>query len=544
MFRENERRSNFKKGIDNSDGRRRRQETTRQIRKAKKDENLLKRRMAAPAITPNGSMDDSASSSGQMTAYTVADIPQLEQTLKNPQSTLEQMEDAVRGFRRILSVERNPPVHAVLEAGVLPILIQCLTKDPQASTLIFEAAWALTNIASTQETATVVEGGAVPPLIQLLCHAVPDVREQAAWCLGNIAGDNTVFRNTLLHHGVLEPLLKNIAQPGSMSLLANVTWAVSNLCRGKPAPAFELVAPAIPFLADLLKKDVTDEAKVDATWALSYLSDGPNERIEAIMSTGVVHTFMGFLQEKSSPLLTPTLRCLGNFVTGSDEQTQAVLDAGILDHIGGLLESGRKAIRKETCWLVSNITAGTQPQIAMFIRNQNRVNSLISNASNSAWEVRKEAVWALSNICTVGSDVQVMGLVQSEGVRPLAEILAFMNADTSVLVAALDGIEQVLAIGARHDKEYGTLLDEYNAIDYIEELQQHPSNAVYEKTLKILETYFGADEQEDENLAPAMTDSGTFGFGLSSPKQLFPTGHAGHAQQAAPLTFSFPNTAH
>jgi hypothetical protein len=56
----------------------------------------------------------------------------------------------------------------------------------------------------------------------------------------------------------------------------------------------------------------------------------------------------------------------------------------------------------------------------------------------------------------------------------------------------------------------------------LESLQEHPSDSVYKKTVKIIEAYFGADEeQEDENLAPATTDSGTFGFGISSPKQLF-----------------------
>lgn len=539
-MREEERRSAFKKTVLNSDGRRRREETTRQIRKAKKDENLLKRRMAAPVVTPSSSMD-SASSSTPKTTYTVADIPQLAQTLQNPTSTQQQIEEAVRGFRRILSLERNPPVNAVLQAGVLPTIIECLTRNPQASVLIFEAAWALTNIASTEETRSVVQGGAVPHLIQLLCHQVPDVREQAAWCLGNIAGDHTDFRDYLLQHGALEPLLMNIREPGSQSLLSNVTWTVSNLCRGKPVPALELVAPAIPVLADLLKKGgVSDETLIDATWALSYLSDGPNERIEAVMSTGVVQTLVGFLGDKSSPLLTPTIRCLGNFVTGSDDQTQAVVDAGILDHLLQLLESGRKTIRKESCWLLSNITAGTQDQIRLVTKRRELLHSLMNHASDSVWEVRKEAIWALSNICTVGNDIQVMGLVQSEGLRPLVDVLGFVNADSTVLVAALDAVEQVLAIGARHNKEYGTLLDDYNGIDYIEQLQEHPSNAVYEKTLKIIETYFGDDGQEDENMAPQTTDSGTFEFGLSESKQSVNTTHSA---QPAPLQFSFPNIA-
>jgi importin subunit alpha-1 len=309
-----------------------------------------------------------------------------------------------------------------------------------------------------------------------------------------------------------------------MSLLGNVTWTVSNLCRGKPAPPIEQIAPAVPCMANLLRENVPVEVLVDAVWALSYVSDGPNERIEMIMDTNVIRSLIGFLSDKESPLLTPTIRCLGNFVTGSDEQTQMVMDANIVDHLEDLLESSRKTIRKETCWLASNITAGTQNQIAMLMHKRGILHSLIDNAMNSSWEIRKEAIWALSNICTTGDDVQVMGLIQFEGLQPLTEVLAFHNADATVLVAALDAIEQVLLVGDRHGKDYCNLLDEYNGIDNLENLQEHPSTSVYEKTVHIIETYFGAEEQEDENLAPTLTDSGTFGFGLSSPKQLFPTG--------------------
>ena len=131
-------------------------------------------------------------------AQTVNDITEMTQILLSPNSSVESKVEATRGFRRVLSVERDRPVNAVLEAGVLPYFVINLTANPALSDLIFESAWALTNIASTSKTGAVVEGGGVPPLIQLLRHENADVREQAAWCLGNIAGYSIEYRNLVL----------------------------------------------------------------------------------------------------------------------------------------------------------------------------------------------------------------------------------------------------------------------------------------------------------------------------------------------------------
>ena len=53
----------------------------------------------------------------------------------------------------------------------------------------------------------------------------------------------------------------------------------------------------------------------------------------------------------------------------------------------------------------------------------------------------------------------------------------------------------------------------------IEDLQQHSNNDIYEKCIKILETYFGVeDDSEMANLAPS-EENNQFGFGAAAAPQ-------------------------
>ena len=66
------------------------------------------------------------------------------------------------------------------------------------------------------------------------------------------------------------------------------------------------------------------EVKVDACWALSFLADGPQNQIQAVIDSGIIPYLVPQLQNLEPKIVMPALRTLGNIVTGSDTQTQVI----------------------------------------------------------------------------------------------------------------------------------------------------------------------------------------------------------------------------
>lgn len=105
-------------------------------------------------------------------------------------------------------------------------------------------------------------------------------------------------------------------------MIRNGVWALSNLCRGKnPTPNFAMVSPCLSVLARLLFHNDAD-VLADACWALSYLSDGPNDKIQAVIDAGVCRRLVELLMHATPSVVQGALRAVGNIVTGDDLQTQ------------------------------------------------------------------------------------------------------------------------------------------------------------------------------------------------------------------------------
>lgn len=389
--------------------------------------------------------------------------------------------------------------------------------------------WALTNIAAGkhEHTQHLAEHDAPVEFVRIMQSGHARLKEQACWALGNMAGDSPELRDEVLAAGGMQVVLE-VLRPEQAKLTAvkTATWAMSNLCRGKPSPEPKLVRDAIPVASRLIFS--TDKAiEVDALWTLVFLSDGAVEQIQAdVAQEAVCQRLVYLLRTNDLSYLVPAIRILGNLMSGNDRTTQKVIDHGALQALLPLLSHSRSGVRKEACWSASNVMAGNPSQIQASI-DAGLIPLIIHRLLEDRADIKHEASWCLANAVSGANTAQLLRFVEEfDVIGPLCTLL--VDDDDRLVDMTLDAIERILHLGSKlapstvdGTNPFVSYVENADGVSRMDELQEHQSDKIFHKSRKILAVYFSA---VDANTGPDLNANQQYAWATEPQLPVLPQG--------------------
>jgi hypothetical protein len=401
------------------------------------------------------------------------------------------------GIRRLLSLQTSP-IQELIDIGITPELISLLDNSPPE--FQYEALWCLTNIAtgtSDQANSIVVKGG-IPKIIRLMESSIEELKEQATWIIGNLASDCQKIRDTLIREKAFDKLITILASTSHPNLIKQTTWAIGNFFRVKPSPPFDIVKKCIKTVSRaMIILQNEKEFLIDACFILYFMTEHYKETINELLEIGIIPNIIQNLDIQDTHIQINCLRIVGNIASGNANQTQSLIDWGLLQLLKKTIFNTAKQIRKESAWIISNIAAGTQKQIETLI-SLDFLPILAKVIQSDETEIKKESIWAVCNLTSVENPDYIKKILEQGILNIICDCLKLD--DAKYLAVCLEAFGNLLAFGKKNNPEglnpIVNEVDKMGMFDVLEKLQYHPVEVVYEKTLKILETYFETESVE------------------------------------------------
>ena len=126
------------------------------------------------------------------------------------------------------------------------------------------------------------------------------------------------------------------------------------------------------------------------------------------------------------------------------------------------------------------------------------MKTALKERQNDDIEIKKEAIWAVCNLSSVNNDKYMEQILNQGILRIICECLKMD--DAKFLAVCLEAFGNLLAYGKKKNPSGPNFIvsevEKMGMLDLLEKLQYHPVEIVYDKTLKILETYFEVEVNE------------------------------------------------
>lgn len=360
-----------------------------------------------------------------------------------------------------------------------------------------EAGWCITNIAAgTHNHAMTVMKFVAPYLASYLTGDNYLLQDQSSWAIGNLAGDSQECRNLIRSQGVVAPLIK-LMQSQHPSVVQSAAFALSNLAKESVEISREMVhGHVIPALLPhyTLRPDNMGVLS-EVSWVFTHLASS-GEFSEEMVKHGVLSQTVELLVQlaesqqtlvRDGVVETPLLRCLGNLCSGPDEYTtMACQNPKLLPALGTYLSATHRHIKKETLWVLSNLTS--EPSACQTVL-QSPLLPLILDQVPAAFDIKMEALYVLCNMACHGDDACNF-LVDNGVFQQIVPVLK--SSDIEILNLGLSLVEMLLRMASNGSHVF----EECDGISRLEALDYHSNDTIRHQASDLLEQYFYGEDDE------------------------------------------------
>lgn len=370
--------------------------------------------------------------------------------ISSAKDSVEQMY-ALRNLATL--VDEDPRLGDHLDSQVLPHLVQFLKHDDKAvyedditkegpednKSFKFQyySAVVLSKIVSSNKGIK-FKDEAVPLLLNLIPSPARLVQIQALDTLTDIADAFPDSSDTMIKNGALELLESLLSDKWNHYLvLKGGAQLLTTFCRMKPPLPYDKIEIVVRTISTAIEYEYAS-VLIQLCLALSILCDG------GFVAVGTeVERLIDLICYREPEIVISALRLIGNYVRwGDDELIQFMFEQGLLLRLGRLLNHKHTILRKETCWIISNITAAANQSQLQRVINLSLIENLISLVKNDEFEVKEHAACAISNAVS-GSDRKQFEFLE-DLCFPALEIVRIRCQDDRVFTLCSEVLDKIL----------------------------------------------------------------------------------------------------
>jgi hypothetical protein len=353
----------------------------------------------------------------------------------------------------------------LMDSGYLALMLQ-LCISPYLK-IAYKTLWSINNMLAAKDGDKLgkycVENEIVQKAIWHINYSEKPFKSLSFWVLANIAGGSPDERQALFEANiekVIIPFLNNTTIHSS--LLERIAFLISNLCMNKPLPKYDSISVYFPYLIALLNSSI-QEVKKDILTAIGNITNS-NEKTYYIkfVTKEVITRLLEFFYIEDTVIVAHAVRIIGDISADSNEQQMnLLLDCGLIEamrHI--LLIKENIDLKREACWLVSNLAAENSTIIALLIESE-IIDIIIKECKENVHVIQRECVFALLNLFYYPHKEQFIKFISDETIDLICKYLSANMNDEHIVKNTIESTVHIV----RNARLWGLQAEAYAKLD-------------------------------------------------------------------------------